>query len=166
MHTECNHVTTMHVKCIPSCFSVSSCFNNCLPVLLGKGRRREECGHIMASLDPHSNCVRCRECNLASAPCAVCLAMTPVQRDVPCYPTLVGSVAFSVAKTGLAVLARLRANIAQGLLRSTDQQPRDPLSLGGEILEQLPLRAVVARRPAALIPLARSLILAQYMFQI
>ena len=48
-------------------------------------------------------------------------------------------------RSSTALLAR-RANIARGLLRSTDQ-PRVPLSLGGEILEQLPLRAVVARRP-------------------
>ena len=46
-----------------------------------EGQKKGECGHIMASLDPHANCVRCRECNLASAPCAVCLAMTPEQRE-------------------------------------------------------------------------------------
>ena len=43
--------------------------------------QKGECGHILASLDPHANCVRCRECNLASAPCTVCLAMTPEQRE-------------------------------------------------------------------------------------
>ena len=46
-----------------------------------EGQKKGECGHIMASLDPHANCVRCRECNLASAPCAVCLAMTPEQQE-------------------------------------------------------------------------------------
>ena len=46
-----------------------------------EGQKKGECGHIMASLDPHANCVRCRECNLASAPCAVCLAMTPEQHE-------------------------------------------------------------------------------------
>ena len=46
-----------------------------------EGQKKGECGHILASLDPHANCVRCRECNLASAPCAVCLAMTPEQRE-------------------------------------------------------------------------------------
>ena len=43
--------------------------------------QKGECGHILASLDPHANCIRCRECNLASAPCTVCLAMTPEQRE-------------------------------------------------------------------------------------
>ena len=47
-----------------------------------EGQKKGECGHIMASLDPHANCVRCRECNFASAPCAVCLAMTPEQQEV------------------------------------------------------------------------------------
>ena len=46
-----------------------------------EGQKKGECGHIMASLDSHANCVRCRECNLASAPCAVCLAMTPEQQE-------------------------------------------------------------------------------------
>ena len=46
-----------------------------------EGQKKGECGHIMASLYPHANCVRCRECNLASAPCAVCLAMTPEKRE-------------------------------------------------------------------------------------
>ena len=46
-----------------------------------EGQKKGECGHIMASLDPHANCVRCRECNLASAPCAVCLAMMPEQQE-------------------------------------------------------------------------------------
>ena len=46
-----------------------------------EGQKKGECGHIMASLDSHANCVHCRECNLASAPCAVCLAMTPEQQE-------------------------------------------------------------------------------------
>ena len=46
-----------------------------------EGQKKGECGHIMASLDPHGNCVRCRECNLLSAPCIVCLAMTPEQQE-------------------------------------------------------------------------------------
>ena len=44
-------------------------------------QRKGDCVHIMASVDPHGLCVRCRECDLVNAPCSVCLAMTSVQRE-------------------------------------------------------------------------------------
>ena len=43
--------------------------------------QKGDCGDTMASVDPHGLCVRCRECNLVSAPCSVCVAMTPEQRE-------------------------------------------------------------------------------------
>ena len=46
-----------------------------------EGQRKGDCGHIMASVDPHGLCVRCRECDLVNAPCSVCLATTSVQRE-------------------------------------------------------------------------------------
>lgn len=46
-----------------------------------EGQKKGDCGHIMASVDPHGICVRCRECDLVNAPCSVCVAMTSVQRE-------------------------------------------------------------------------------------
>ena len=46
-----------------------------------EGQRKGDCSHIMASVDPHGLCVRCRECDLVNAPCSVCLAMTSMQRE-------------------------------------------------------------------------------------
>ena len=46
-----------------------------------EGQKKGDCGHIMASVDPHGICVRCRECDLVNAPCSVYVAMTSVQRE-------------------------------------------------------------------------------------
>ena len=63
---------------------------------------------------------------------------------MPYWPAPASVVAYSVAKNGRVVFAPRRANRDRVLWTGP---PRNPLSLDGEGLGQLPPRAVVARRP-------------------
>ena len=108
-------------------------------------QRKGDCGHIMASVDPHGLCVRCRECDLVNAPCSVCLAMTSVQRE-----------AAQLAYARRRHCLQRRKDRASSVCSSSSEHssgsvwtdpPRNPLSLDGERLGQLPPRAVVARLP-------------------